>query len=196
MTPKDVALFQAELSGANSPPGVDPPRSYFEFGMGGSTGLASRTTNLRLVTAVDSDDAFVAAMRDAKLGEHVRLLWANIGPVRDWGNPVEKHAKECTALYRNYAASYASVRASTPTDIVFVDGRFRVSCVAEVLATGDRPRVFIVHDYLDRMHQFGDIELLLDRVRCGDVLCVFRVKPDLDPNVLAEVRAKHAVDFH
>ena len=180
----DWALFQDVLRSS---------RVYFEFGAGGSTGVAATTKNLVSVTSVDSDARFVASVRDARLGTRVRAYWANVGPVRMWGTPDPKLETSCRGLYPNYAESYAALR-DNGTDVVFVDGRFRVSCVLEVLATGDRP-LFIVHDFLPREKEhYADMDLVLQRVRCGGSMCAFRARPSVTQTELAVLREKHRWD--
>ena len=164
----------------------------FEFGMGGSTGIASRLEGVD-ITSVDTDPRFVSSLRDARLGPRAKLWWVNVGPVRNWGFPNETFASACRdTMYGNYFKSYAALRAPN-TDTIFIDGRFRVLSVPAVLATGDRPQTFLVHDFVKRPH-YADMALLLDQVECGAHLCVFRPKPNLTPEMIEEVRKKHELD--
>jgi hypothetical protein len=160
--------------------------NYFEFGSGGSTGLASFETNLQSIITVDTDMRFAATIHDRNV-KNVQAYWINIGPVREWGipDPDRLDINTCFHTWPRFALSYHILRKPN-TDIVLVDGRFRISCVLSVLLTGDRPH-FLIHDYIgDDRPYYKVILLVLDQIECKGSLCFFSVKENLDMAIIIE----------
>lgn len=122
-------------------------KSYFEFGMGGSTVQASRLVDGRLV-AIDSDLAWVNNTGKA-IGSstHERsLIHVDIGPTKQWGYPVEIGSSE---IFRPY---FQSIIHHDPEafDFCLVDGRFRVACFLTALKHTRADTVIAMHDYRGR----------------------------------------------
>jgi hypothetical protein len=174
MEPEELAFFDHTL-------GLSQYKHYFEFGMGGSTGLASTKKNLLTITTVDTDMRFAATLRDYALGDQVKGYWVNIGPVGEWGGPKpETSDSPCHSYWPRFALSYGKLH-QTGTNLVFVDGRFRSTCVLAVLLTGDRPD-FLIHDYFgDGREGYHIVEEFLDRDKCAKSLCHFVPKKNIDP---------------
>ncbi|MGJ4952585.1 hypothetical protein [Bradyrhizobium sp. HKCCYLS20291] len=141
-------------------------RRYFEFGLGGSTLMAVRH-GFDSIVAVDSDPSWVAAVKthpefsDAIKEGRAAILHGNIGPTREWGNPQDESNLK---LWPNYIAAgwrEWAKRKSLP-DIVFIDGRYRVSCAFSVVVAfgrerhGDGPMV-LMHDFLDERPAYRDV---------------------------------------
>lgn len=165
-------------------------RAYFEFGMGGSTVLAVRAGIPAIVT-VDSDPEWVAAVRKqpevAKWIEVGRLtaLHADIGPVREWGNPASRD--EITRWHTYLSAGWAEWdRRGDFPEIVFVDGRFRVACCYSlVVAAGGRiqasaPKV-LLHDFNDERPHYRDVLEFFEIERLVNSLCLLRMRSSAPP---------------
>src|SRR5699024_10254022 len=91
MTEKEADLFTAFLS---------PARSYFEFGMGGSTVAAAKTVSNRLY-AVESDEAWIAKVAET-IGDSPaerKLIYVDIGPTHKWGWPTSDVRKDNYAKF-------------------------------------------------------------------------------------------------
>lgn len=166
---------------------------YFEFGMGGSTGLASLQENLKSITTVDNDIHFVVTIRNANL-QRVFPFWINTGPIKSWGvpNPENYIENPCHHLWSRYALSYSMLRKPS-TDLVFVDGRFRISCVFAVIISGDRPD-FLIHDYQEERN-YDIVEIVLQRVNCVESLCLFSPKTNINILQVQQLFIKYMNDW-
>jgi len=122
-------------------------KSYFEFGMGGSTVQASSLVDGRLV-AVDSDLAWVNNTSKAiEPSRHERsLIHIDIGPTKKWGYPIDTSNSEIFLPY------YQSITHYKPQEFDFclVDGRFRVACFLTALKHTRVDTVIAMHDYRGR----------------------------------------------
>ncbi|MGJ5206470.1 hypothetical protein [Bradyrhizobium sp. HKCCYLR20261] len=141
-------------------------RRYFEFGLGGSTLMAVRHS-FDAIVAVDSDPAWVSAVkRHAEFADAINqgratILHGNIGPTREWGNPQDESSLK---LWPNYIATgwREWAKRLTLPDIVYIDGRFRVSCAfsVAVICGGrdlDRSPLVLIHDFSDERPAYRDV---------------------------------------
>lgn len=137
MRPAEVALFSALLDSATS---------YFEYGIGGSTYLAS-TLVKGSIYGIDSSVEWIDKVR-AELDDttDVTLRHVDIGEIGEWGRPVSREAEDRFPDYSR-AIHQADVAA---IDFCLVDGRFRVACFLEALRTLDSDAVIAMHDYSSR----------------------------------------------
>jgi hypothetical protein len=177
LSPPELALFNRALTTCTG---------YFEFGMGGSSLLAVRAA-IPAIVLLDSDRAWVDTVRNhpdiaayAATGR-ISLLHADIGPVRDWGNPVDR--SEITRWHAYLATGWAEwARREQNPDLVFIDGRFRIACAySVVLACGGGhaflpPRVMI-HDFNDERPQYRQILDCFDIETQVDSLCLLQLRP-------------------
>ena len=163
MTPREREVLSSFLRRSNH---------YFEFGMGGSTVLASNLVR-GSVSAIDSEPDWVdkvgrAVRRD---GPAIDLSLVDIGPVGSYGIPLDRSDPK---RFHPYSGAIAHERHAR-VDLCFVDGRFRVACALQAFVSLG-PRAFVVvHDYANRpryrlIEQFGDC------VAACDTLAVFRRK--------------------
>jgi hypothetical protein len=184
----ELAVFKRSLATSTA---------YFELGMGGSSLLAVRA-GITDIVMLDSDRAWVESVRKhpeiaARVAEGgISLLHADIGPVRDWGNPVDR--SEIARWHAYLAVGWAEwARRRTYPDLIFIDGRFRIACAyAVVLAFGGglaapSPRVMI-HDFNDERPQYRQVLDFFEIEQQVDSLCVLRMRPGLSlPEVLARL---------
>ncbi len=163
-------------------------QTYLEFGCGGSTASAI-AAGVSTIVSVESDPEWatsVAGYAKANGRPDVEVLHADVGPTRSWGYPADDSAVDRWPTYamRPWASLHA--QGLTP-DLVLIDGRFRLACLAISLLTCAPGTPLLFDDYVDRAvyHELDDISpdrsvhgrLVrfvvpegLDRVRCADVL--------------------------
>jgi predicted RNA methylase len=144
---------------------VEKSRRYSEFGLGGSSLLAARI-GVETIVAVDSDKAWVDGVRKnpevaAKIADgSMAVLHGDIGPTRDWGNPVDNSEIRKWPNYIRAPWAEWGRRQSMP-DLVFVDGRFRVACCLSVVvafgAGAIPPPLTMMHDYNEERPHYQDV---------------------------------------
>ena len=185
----ELAEFTRHLAGAEN---------YLEFGAGGSTVLAARA-RLGALVAVDSDPAWAAAVRrDADVTAAIAagrasVLHADIGAVGRWGTPMDTSQAH---KWPDYAAvAFAEwTRRGAFSDLVFVDGRFRVACCLATLlaaqAAGAKPPVVLLHDFNAERAQYRDVLAFYGIERQVGELVVLQARGDVR---VAEVEARMAV---
>ena len=177
-------------------------RSYLEFGSGGSTVLAAKTTPV--IVSVESDKSFLQAVQDKikQMQLHPQLaefIHANIGMTTRWGNPlVKRPTSERVEQWGRYPTAPWAVlqREQIVPDTVLIDGRFRVACALESLAhlpPKSQSRI-LVDDYTSRpeyapITEFGQLEGIHGR------MAVFSQRPDFDAARCREAAVAFRKDF-
>jgi hypothetical protein len=140
----EAAHLRAAYEGASA---------ILEYGSGGSTVLASEMPGKR-VWSVESDEAWAAMMRGWFVanppaeGTQVEVIWADIGPTKQWGHPRDKSG------YRRYPRYPLGVweRGDIAPDLVLVDGRFRTGCALAAALHASAPLRLLFDDYAPRPH--------------------------------------------
>lgn len=177
-------------------------RSYLEFGSGGSTVLAAKTTPI--IVSVESDKGFLQAV-EAKLRQMqlrpalAEFIHADIGMTTRWGNPlVKRPTPERVEHWGRYPTAPWAVlqREQIVPDTVLIDGRFRVACALESLAhlpPKSQSRI-LVDDYTSRpeyapITEFGQLEGIHGR------MAVFSQRPDFDAARCREAAVAFRKDF-
>jgi hypothetical protein len=161
--------------------------AYFEFGMGGSSLLAVRAGVPEMVM-VDSDASWVASVREHPeiaprvADRSITPIHADIGPVREWGNPVDlTHLRKWHAYLSVGWTEWA--RRNKLPDLVFIDGRFRVACclTAALVCQQKQPpggmRV-LMHDVNDERPHYLDALEFFDEIERVESLIIMRLRPD------------------
>ncbi len=124
--------------------------SILEYGSGGSTVLAARATHAK-VLSVESDRVWVDNLKAFLDGigtdpERVVLHWCDIGPTGKWGYPSDERN------WRKYPA-YAFCpweEFDISPDLVLIDGRFRLACLAATLLHATKQTTVLFDDYKNR----------------------------------------------
>jgi hypothetical protein len=98
--------------------------SVFEFGLGESTLIASHVGVPRY-SGVDSDAVWVNKSREGAGSDRYHFTFADIGPTRAWGYPVNDTSSKLPYSYQT-SPLYVELM---PFDVYLVDGRYRVACV-------------------------------------------------------------------
>lgn len=171
MSPAERRLFKRYLTSATN---------YFEFGSGGSTEWAAKAKNLKHIHTIESDADWIStlkrrdAVRQAEKDGRLRLEHVDIGPTGAWGRPI---GRSSSYLWHRYSDGI-STASEAQWDLIFVDGRFRVSCLLKSLLQAPRATL-IIHDYKNRP-QYHSVERFARKVTSTDTLYVFRLKQDVD----------------
>ena len=129
-------------------------RRIVEYGSGGSTVFAATRTDAQLVS-IESDPAWrdkVAGWIGAEGADRpgIELRHVDIGPVGGWGVPAGPGA------FRRFPSYPLSPWVQPPAgwdagpDLVFIDGRFRVACMAATVLNAAAPLTVLWDDYADR----------------------------------------------
>lgn len=161
-------------------------RNYMEFGLGGST-LAAIRAGAETIISVDSDRSWVAAVRrHPEIAPLVAsglasILHGDIGPVGAWGTPVDNTRPSKWPRY--IAAPWAeAARRDIFPDLIYVDGRFRVSCCYSVViaAAGRKeapPRV-LLHDVNKERPHYLDVLAYFEVDEQVGSLCLLKLRED------------------
>ncbi|MFC6687430.1 hypothetical protein [Jhaorihella thermophila] len=164
-------------------------RVILEYGSGGSTVLAAEMPG-KHVTSVESDRRWARMMKQwfrqnppAK-DTTVEVIWSNIGPTRDWGQPKDQGA------WHRFARYPLGVwrREDLPhPDVVLVDGRFRIGCALATAFNIRRPVTLLFDDYAGRKW-FHQVEDFLGAPLMVGRMGVFEVEPQpVPPHRLLDV---------
>lgn len=166
MTAAEIAQVELQLAGRVS---------LLEFGCGGSTLVAAR--QVQRIVSVDSDPEWLAKVGEnlARAAVDFTPYHADIGPVGEWGYPVDDSRirdwpRYHMQIWRHLAGS---------PDAVLIDGRFRVACLLQSIIHCRPDCVFLFHDFQNRPHYHGVLRHadILARV---DTLAVLRAKQQVD----------------
>jgi len=173
MTDGEVAVLRECFSKA---------ASLVEFGSGGSTLLAVRSTSLRRIWSVESDPAWLARLRGeadivgAERDGRLTLVHADIGAVGPFGYPVDEARR---ATWPGYHQDVWRDPATLETDLVLVDGRFRVACALQAVARCRPHTVILFHDFWNRT-PYHPLLAFTDWLGSCDSLAILRRKPAID----------------
>ncbi|MEM1272964.1 MAG: hypothetical protein AAGF88_04055 [Pseudomonadota bacterium] len=121
-----------------------------EYGSGGSTVLAARSTDAQ-VLSIESDKAWAenlsAYLQAQNISmERVIVHWADIGPTGKWGYPTDQSKWR---KYPGYALCPWDEFDIAP-DVVLIDGRFRLACLAATLLFATKPTTVLFDDFNHR----------------------------------------------
>ena len=115
----------------------DKSRNYFEFGCGGSTVFCDSPQ--RKTKSVDNNEEWLNKVRPL-VGPTTELIYVNTGPVLEYGNPADPTQ---VAGFADYSLAFNQRTPST--DLVLIDGRFRVACGLQIVLS-DYNGVILLHD--------------------------------------------------
>ncbi|QDA55906.1 class I SAM-dependent methyltransferase [Thermomonas aquatica] len=164
--------------------------SLVEFGCGGSTLLAVRSPSLRRIWSVESDPGWIERLRieaeiaAAEQAGRLRLHCVDIGAVGEFGFPRDGSMQ---AAWPRYYQSVWDDPAALDTDLVLVDGRFRVACALEALARCRPHAVLLFHDFWNRT-PYHPVLAFTDWLGSCDSLAILRRKPSFDSAAFEQVR--------
>jgi hypothetical protein len=150
--------------------------TVIEYGAGGTTLLAVKSGVKRIVS-IEADPKWLSRLRRnwrirlAEIGGRLDLRYVNIGPVKRWSMPEGETGRPLWPAY-----PIAPWGTGISADLVLVDGRFRVACIAQTVLNSPSATI-AVHDFWDRPY-YHDALQILDEVSRAGTLGVFTAKPD------------------
>lgn len=145
---------------------MKPNLTYFEFGSGGSTNVASYY-KLK-VYSVESDILWHNKLKKNKI--KANYLTVNL-KTNLWGYP----GKDTTIEdWKRYFQAYKS---KYMADIIFIDGRFRVICGLDIFPKIRNDTLVLVHDY--NRDTYHILEKYYIKVRKWGNLCAFFKNPNI-----------------
>lgn len=181
MTSEEIQFFRQELSKADA---------YLEFGVGGSSAVASTYPNLQCYKGIDSSKDWIEQVSKedtiAKLFEKgiAELKYVDIGKTGRLGYPVDNTTFTLWPKYSN--EGFAKCHARANHRLVLLDGRFRVACFCKLLLAMDQEEAskthMLIHNY--RWEAYHVIEEFADLIEMHGGLALLQKKSNADPTSL------------
>jgi hypothetical protein len=150
LTRPELTLPEAEAEAVRA--AYAAAECILEYGSGGSTVMAAEMPGKR-VFSVESDPDWADMMRrwlsahPPAEGSRVEVVWADIGPTREWGHPVDTAQ---WARFPRYPMGVWSRPDFAAPDVVLVDGRFRVGCALAAAYLTEKPITLLFDDFAPR----------------------------------------------
>ncbi len=147
-----------------------------EYGAGGSTAFAATECRARL-HSIESDRAWVQKLRDwiAAHGtdpDRITVEHCDIGPTGPWGRPTNMGRWHSFWTY-----PYALWRdPGFDPDLVLIDGRFRIACLAACALHCRKPLTVLFDDYAERAY-YHLVEEIIPRAGLTGRLARFELTP-------------------
>lgn len=117
---------------------MKPNLTYFEFGSGGSTNVASYY-KLK-VYSVESDILWHNKLKESNINATYLTIDLKTKP-NGWGYPGNNTS---VGDWKKYFQAYQS---KYNADIIFIDGRFRVICALDIFQKIRNDTLVLIHDY-------------------------------------------------
>ena len=153
-------------------------RVILEYGSGGSTRIASQMPG-KLIFTVESDLQWALDLeKEIQASDPVsRVIFypVDIGEVGPWGRPLSE--KEWRKFHRYPLAIWDEPFFRHP-DVVLIDGRMRVACLATLLLRIERPVTVLFDDYRVRS-LYHEIERVVQPKQLIGTLAHFELEPDM-----------------
>ncbi|MBA4489960.1 hypothetical protein H1S04_04165 [Paracoccus sp. S1E-3] len=147
-----------------------------EYGSGGSTAFAATECAAR-VLSIESDREWAAQLRrwiDAQgvPPGRVTVQHCDIGPTRSWGRPTDSDRWD-----RFWTYPYALWQdPGFDPDLVLIDGRFRIACLAATMLHCRKPLTVLFDDYIDRPY-YHVVEEIVPRAGMIGRMARFEIAP-------------------
>lgn len=149
--------------------------TYLEYGCGGSTYVAAKS-GVKTICAVDTSLEWIRDVehRTSGFSSRITLRHCDVGPVADWGHPVD--AREIYHFHRYAILPWDAARATgSQPDLVFVDGRFRVASFLYSLMAAKAGTIILFDDYMARP-QYHVVETFCKRTGNHGRMAAFLVR--------------------
>jgi hypothetical protein len=192
--PPPVAVHMTNAEAALLTRYLNRSKFYLEFGCGGTTSLALKTSKAKIVS-VESDPQWISKLKEnSEISEAVktgRLYFhhADIGPVGAWGVPKDESRLKAWKAY--YVTPW--IVRDYDYDLVLIDGRFRVLCAMAAAFNVGPDAIIAMHDYGNRRGYFV-VERYFDIVDEVDKLIVMRKRPRVNQKAWLLDFADHLYD--
>lgn len=165
---------------------LEQATGYFEYGCGGSTAIANGMPNLLRIASVETD--FEWAQRVHEVCPDVNMIWVDIGPTKEFGQPVDEKLRigwpRVPEVWLIAEQSY---------DLVLIDGRFRVACAALICLHPNHVKRICFDDFTSRP-QYHAILPFIDILETVDTMIVFQPKVGLDRAALQQLYETYKYD--
>ena len=168
-------------------------QKVLEFGGGSSSILVSKVC--KSIFVVDSEKKLVFLLKDKVNKKNSYIHYADIGPVGSFGIPFKFLNKFFKKKYHNYFSKiYKEFNFLNETDVVIIDGRFRVSCFLNALNSIKPPFKIIFDDYFsrDEYKVVENYQLEIEHI-VGDC-AVFNVTKDYREKIISSVFKEYRYD--
>ena len=147
-------------------------KGYFEYGCGGSTEAASKLLPHEHIHSVESDPLWISKVKDSI--PSIQFTYINIGPISEYGYPATETERE---VWPTYNQAWTTVQHQS--DLVLIDGRFRVACLLWICLNPKTIQWILFDDFKNRKHYFCVLEFI-DIFEQADDLIVCKPKENLD----------------
>ena len=168
-------------------------QKVLEFGGGSSTILISEVC--KSIFVVDSEKKLVFLLKNIVKKKNSYIHYADIGPVGSFGIPFKLLNKFFKKKYHNYSSNiYKEFNFLNDTDVVIIDGRFRVSCFLNALNNIKPPFKIIFDDYFSRIEYKVVENYQLEIERIVGNCAVFNVTKDYRGKILSSAFKEYRYD--
>lgn len=141
--PNDKDMFYKYLNNTNV---------YFEYGSGGSTYQASIRSNIQHIYSVESDMVWQNELKQIVKIPHITYIFNDVNTrPNNWGYPGDDATEEQKRQYSNHIKEISKEEQDS-IDLIFIDGRFRVSCCLKCFDIINDNCKVIFDDFLNREH--------------------------------------------
>lgn len=165
---------------------LEQSTGYFEYGCGGSTAIANGMSNLLRIASVETD--FEWAKRVHEVCPDVNMIWVDIGPTKEFGQPVDESLRIGWPRVPE-----VWLKAEQHYDLVLIDGRFRVACAALICLNPKHVKRICFDDFTSRP-QYHVILPFIDILETVDTMIVFQPKVGLDRDTLQQIYERYKYD--
>jgi len=151
---------------------LDKATHYMEFGSGGSTYQASIRPNIESICTVESDLEWIQVLKSKIIHPSIQYNYIDIQALpKNWGYP----GKECNPIDMK---KYSDVKVPKETDLVLIDGRFRVACCLKLIGQVNENCTVVFDDFLDRpnYHIILDYFTILEQTENKSLVVLGRKK--------------------
>jgi len=125
---------------------LDKATHYMEFGSGGSTYQASIRDNIKSICTVESDLEWAKKLQAKITHPSIQYNFIDIQTLpNSWGHP----GKSCS---KGDMKKYSDVKVPSETDLILIDGRFRVACCLKLIGQINNDCIVVFDDFLNRPH--------------------------------------------
>jgi hypothetical protein len=171
--------------------------TVLEFGAGGSTVLFAESGVSQLIT-VEADEEWIQKLL---IGKKILRTWAkkkrwlplfaNIGRVKEWSEPVDKKTYNLLNYHQNI---WDNINISD-VNFIFIDGRFRVACALQWILRSNRKYAPIaIHDFWNRDHYFCLLDYF-DVLDKAETMAILVRKNTIEWNDCAICLLEHLFDW-
>lgn len=153
-------------------------KTILEYGSGGSTLLAAESGAMVVTTETDAKwlVELMGAYQERELPGTIIPIFADIGPTKAWGRPIDESNIKQWPDYSQRAWRYLDEHQLHP-DLILIDGRFRVASFLTACANIRKTTLVIFDDYVERDY-YHSIEELFQPIEIIDNrMAIFKIKP-------------------